>query len=163
MQTMSHMSTSSAKAKPCCSVAPSVRAWCTALSAPKSSAADTANSPSSLPRSGSDEDQPSAGGSSHAWRAGKSSDGGGARLTRQNLARACRGNARFAASRDWRRPMANVRSEMVELTVEGTEMPTFVAYPEASGPRPAVLVFQEIFGVNAHIKDVATRVAMQGY
>jgi carboxymethylenebutenolidase len=59
--------------------------------------------------------------------------------------------------------MANVRTEEVKLTVGGTEMPTFVAYPEASGPRPAVLVFQEIFGVNAHIKDVAQRIANEGY
>lgn len=59
--------------------------------------------------------------------------------------------------------MANVRTEEVKLTVDGKEMPTFVAYPEASGPRPVVLVFQEIFGVNAHIKDVAKRVAGEGY
>ncbi|HEY1587474.1 MAG TPA: dienelactone hydrolase family protein [Polyangia bacterium] len=59
--------------------------------------------------------------------------------------------------------MANVRTEEVKLTVDGTEMPTFVAYPESSGPRPAVLVFQEIFGVSAHIKDVASRIAGEGY
>jgi carboxymethylenebutenolidase len=59
--------------------------------------------------------------------------------------------------------MANVRTETVELTVDGQKMPTFVAYPEAAGPRPAVLVFQEIFGVNAHIRDVAERVAREGY
>jgi len=59
--------------------------------------------------------------------------------------------------------MANVRTEEVKLTVDGNEMVTFVAYPEASGPRPVVLVFQEIFGVNAHIRDVATRVAREGY
>ncbi|HEY2744583.1 MAG TPA: dienelactone hydrolase family protein [Polyangia bacterium] len=59
--------------------------------------------------------------------------------------------------------MANVRSETVKLDVGGSEMPTFVAYPEAAGPRPVVIVFQEIFGVNAHIRDVATRVAKEGY
>ncbi len=59
--------------------------------------------------------------------------------------------------------MANVRTERVELTVDGQKMPTFVAYPEAAGPRPAVLVFQEIFGVNAHIRNVAERVAAEGY
>ncbi len=59
--------------------------------------------------------------------------------------------------------MANVRTEEVELTVDGQKMPTFVAYPDAAGPRPAVVVFQEIFGVNAHIKDVATRIAREGY
>src|SRR3954471_22782781 len=122
MQTMSHMATSSAKAKPCCSTAPSLRASCTALSAPNSIAAETANRPSSLPRSGSDDDQPSAGGSSHAWRAGRSSEGGALigepSLTRQNLARACQSDDRFAPPSDRRIPMANVRTEQVELTVE---------------------------------------------
>ncbi|HEX9105531.1 MAG TPA: dienelactone hydrolase family protein, partial [Polyangia bacterium] len=56
-----------------------------------------------------------------------------------------------------------MRTEQVELTVDGQKMPTFVAYPEAAGPRPAVLVFQEIFGVNPHVKDVATRLAREGY
>jgi carboxymethylenebutenolidase len=59
--------------------------------------------------------------------------------------------------------MSNVRTEEVTLKVDGQEMSTFVAYPEASGPRPVVLVFQEIFGVNPHIQDVATRVAKEGY
>ena len=30
-------------------------------------------------------------------------------------------------------------------------------------PRPAVLVIQEAFGLNGHIKDVARRVAGEGY
>jgi carboxymethylenebutenolidase len=59
--------------------------------------------------------------------------------------------------------MANVRTEKVELTVGGEKMPAFVAYPEAAGPRPAVLVFQEIFGVNAHIRSVVERIAREGY
>jgi carboxymethylenebutenolidase len=59
--------------------------------------------------------------------------------------------------------MANVRTEEVKLTVDGSEMGAFVAFPEAAGPRPAVIVFQEIFGVNGHIKDVTRRVAAEGY
>jgi carboxymethylenebutenolidase len=60
--------------------------------------------------------------------------------------------------------MANVRSESVELSIaDGTKMQAFVAYPDSSGPRPVVLVFQEIFGVNEHIKSVAARVAGEGY
>ena len=31
--------------------------------------------------------------------------------------------------------MSNVRTEEVTLKVDGQDMPTFVAYPEASGPR----------------------------
>jgi len=59
--------------------------------------------------------------------------------------------------------MGNVRTEEVKLTVDGKEMRAFLALPEASGPRPAVIVFQEIFGVNAHIRDVTARVAREGY
>ncbi|MGZ3441946.1 MAG: dienelactone hydrolase family protein [Polyangia bacterium] len=59
--------------------------------------------------------------------------------------------------------MANVRTEEVELTVDGKKMPAFLALPEVAGPRPVVLVFQEIFGVNPHIRDVTTRIAAEGY
>ena len=59
--------------------------------------------------------------------------------------------------------MANVRTEEVKLTVDGSEMRSFLALPEAAGPRPAVLVFQEIFGINAHIQDVTKRIAAEGY
>ena len=59
--------------------------------------------------------------------------------------------------------MANVRTEEVHLTVDGQKMPAYVAFPEAAGPRPAVLVFQEIFGVNAHIRSVTERIAKEGY
>ena len=41
-------------------------------------------------------------------------------------------------------------------------MPAFVARPEG-GPRPAVLVIQEAFGLNHHIKDVTKRIAAEGY
>lgn len=42
-------------------------------------------------------------------------------------------------------------------------MPAYVARPGGSGPWPAVLVIQEAFGLNDHIKDVARRVAAEGY
>lgn len=59
--------------------------------------------------------------------------------------------------------MAKVRTEEVKLTVEGQEMATFVALPQGAGPHPAVLVFEEIYGVNSHIRDVAERLAGEGY
>src|SRR4029079_17883774 len=52
-----------------------------------------------------------------------------------------------------------VQSEMVEVP---GGMPAFVARPEG-GPRPAVLVIQEAFGLNAHIRDVTQRIAGEGY
>jgi carboxymethylenebutenolidase len=57
--------------------------------------------------------------------------------------------------------MAN--SEFVTLKVsDGTEMRAYVSRP--SGPvKGAMMVFQEIFGINSHIRDVADRYAAQGY
>jgi len=45
---------------------------------------------------------------------------------------------------------------------DGTEMRVYVARPP-SGKGPAILVFQEAFGVNAHIRDVTERFAELGY
>jgi carboxymethylenebutenolidase len=39
----------------------------------------------------------------------------------------------------------------------------YLARPSAGGPRPAVLVYMEIFGINSHIRDVTERVAREGY
>jgi carboxymethylenebutenolidase len=39
----------------------------------------------------------------------------------------------------------------------------YLAYPTAAGLFPAVIVFQEIFGVNHHIRDVTERIAKEGY
>ena len=39
----------------------------------------------------------------------------------------------------------------------------YLARPQGGEARPAVLVYMEIFGVNPHIRDVADRVAREGY
>ncbi len=39
----------------------------------------------------------------------------------------------------------------------------YLAQPKTKGTFPAVIVFQEIFGVNAHIRDVAEQIAKEGY
>jgi carboxymethylenebutenolidase len=39
----------------------------------------------------------------------------------------------------------------------------YLACPQGAGPWPAVLVYMEIFGINAHIRDVTERVAREGY
>ena len=46
---------------------------------------------------------------------------------------------------------------------DGTEMRAYVARPSTPGKYPGILVFQEAFGVNAHIRDVADRFAREGY
>jgi carboxymethylenebutenolidase len=54
--------------------------------------------------------------------------------------------------------------EKVELAVEGrTRMAAYVARPENGGPHPGLLVFQEAFGVNRHIRNVTERFAAEGY
>jgi hypothetical protein len=45
--------------------------------------------------------------------------------------------------------------EKVELAVtDGTRMTAYVARPEQGGPHPGILLFQEAFGVNRHIRSV---------
>ena len=53
-----------------------------------------------------------------------------------------------------------IRSEYVELKVsDGTTMQAWTARPTDGGSLPGLLVFQEAFGVNAHIRDVTQRFA----
>jgi carboxymethylenebutenolidase len=58
--------------------------------------------------------------------------------------------------------MSDIGTEKVTLSVsDGTSMDAFVARPAQKGP--GLLVLQEAFGVNAHIRDVAQRFAREGY
>jgi carboxymethylenebutenolidase len=60
--------------------------------------------------------------------------------------------------------MAGITTEKVTLTVrDGSKMNAFVARPESSTKAPGVMVFQEAFGVNGHIRDVAEKIAGEGY
>lgn len=52
----------------------------------------------------------------------------------------------------------------VSVPVEGAgEMRIFVARPGGEGPHRAIIVMQEAFGVNSHIRDVTQRFAAQGF
>jgi carboxymethylenebutenolidase len=60
--------------------------------------------------------------------------------------------------------MVEIRTDWVTLQVQdGTIMRAYAARPQNSHPRAGLLVFQEAFGVNAHIRDVAERFAREGY
>ncbi len=60
--------------------------------------------------------------------------------------------------------MGGIKNEDIMLQVaDGTSMKGYVATPEGSGKFPAMLVFQEAFGVNAHIRDITDRFAAAGY
>jgi carboxymethylenebutenolidase len=54
-------------------------------------------------------------------------------------------------------------TETITLTNAESPMDAFLARPEGDGPFPAVIVVQEAFGVNDHIRDVCRRFASEGY
>src|SRR6202158_2723604 len=57
----------------------------------------------------------------------------------------------------------DLHTEYVNLSAgDGTALRAYVARP-AGKPRAGLLVFQEAFGVNAHIRDVTERFAREGY
>ncbi len=56
-----------------------------------------------------------------------------------------------------------IQTERLEIRVGQDAMGAYLARPEGDGPFPAVLVWMEIFGINAHIRDVTERVAAEGY
>ena len=57
----------------------------------------------------------------------------------------------------------NTTSERISIAVGPGNMGAYVARPEGAGAYPGVLLFMEIFGINAHIRSVADRVAAEGY
>lgn len=56
-----------------------------------------------------------------------------------------------------------IRTERLEVPVGDGRMGAWLARPKDATPRPGVIVWMEIFGVNAHIRDVTERVAREGY
>jgi carboxymethylenebutenolidase len=57
-----------------------------------------------------------------------------------------------------------IKNEKVDVSVsDGTRMAAYVSAPDQPGPHPGLLLFQEAFGVNHHIRDVADRFAREGY
>jgi carboxymethylenebutenolidase len=57
-----------------------------------------------------------------------------------------------------------ITTEKVQLKVAGgSPMQVYIARPEDEGTHPGLMVFQEAFGVNLHIRDVTERFAEQGY
>ena len=56
-----------------------------------------------------------------------------------------------------------VQSDMIQVETPGGPMPAQLARPASSDALPAVIVVQEAFGLNDHIKGVARRLAGEGY
>ncbi len=56
-----------------------------------------------------------------------------------------------------------IQSNFVKVPNDSLEIDAYLAVPQGDGPFPGVVVLQEIFGVNAHIRDVTERIAKAGY
>lgn len=55
-------------------------------------------------------------------------------------------------------------TENIELKVAGSgPMQAYTARPASRGPHPGLIVFQEAYGVNSHIRNVTERFAAEGY
>lgn len=59
--------------------------------------------------------------------------------------------------------MMAVREGLVQYPSGGLNMHAFLAQPESSKPLPGLLVIQEWWGLNEHIRDIARRLAKAGY
>ena len=57
-----------------------------------------------------------------------------------------------------------MQTQIIPLNVEdGSFMDAYTSVPDGDGPFPGIIIFQEAYGVNAHIRDVADRFAREGY
>ena len=56
-----------------------------------------------------------------------------------------------------------VASRWEQIDVGDKTMNVYVAAPHDAGPHPGIMLIQEIFGVNPHIRQVAERWAREGY
>ncbi|MBW4586879.1 dienelactone hydrolase family protein [Aetokthonos hydrillicola Thurmond2011] len=56
-----------------------------------------------------------------------------------------------------------IETTTVKLSQNELEIPAYLAKPKDAGSYPGIVVLQEIFGVNSHIRDVTERIAREGY
>lgn len=56
-----------------------------------------------------------------------------------------------------------IESQWVKLSNGDLQIDAYLAQPQTAGTYPGIVVFQEVFGVNAHIRDVTERIAKAGY
>jgi carboxymethylenebutenolidase len=59
--------------------------------------------------------------------------------------------------------MVNVMKKTISLSGEGGEFTAYVTAPEGSEKRPGLVLIEEIWGVNDHIKSVCDRYAAEGF
>src|SRR2546427_486702 len=60
--------------------------------------------------------------------------------------------------------MHQIKTEKIQLKVaDGTTMDAYVARPDDRAKHPGLIVFQDAYGVNPHIRHVSERFAKLGY
>lgn len=60
--------------------------------------------------------------------------------------------------------MPKIQAQSISIPVaDGTSMNGYLANPEGTRKRPGLLVFQEAFGVNHHIREICKRYAAEGF
>ncbi len=57
----------------------------------------------------------------------------------------------------------DLQTSSVQVPNDELRIDAYLAQPVPSGPWPAVIVFQEVFGVNNHIRSVTDKIAQLGY
>src|SRR3954465_10241226 len=58
---------------------------------------------------------------------------------------------------------SDIRTESVSFASNGDTANGYLAHPVGEGPFPAVVVIQEWWGLDGHIKDIAERFAREGF
>ena len=58
---------------------------------------------------------------------------------------------------------AQIIETEIEVPGEKSGLRAFLAHPREEGPRPAILVIHEIYGLTEHIRDITRRFAHEGY
>ncbi len=57
-----------------------------------------------------------------------------------------------------------MNTKKISLKVnDGSEMGAYISVPEGKGPFPGIIVFQEAYGVNHHIRNVCDKIANEGF
>lgn len=56
-----------------------------------------------------------------------------------------------------------ISTTSVKISQENLQIDAYLAKPSQEGSYPGVVVLQEIFGINSHIRNVTERIAQEGY
>lgn len=59
--------------------------------------------------------------------------------------------------------MVEIQTRWVKVPNGDLQIDAYLAEPVGDGPFPGIIVIQEIFGVNSHIRSVTERIAQEGY